>query len=63
MVAEMIQRMVDGNAQVAQSQKEYRPRYEGLVNRFETVKARLEEVMNQRELSPGGTKLGRSLKV
>ena len=50
-VAEMIQRMIDENARVPQSQEKYRLRYEGLVNRFETAKERLEEITNQRELA------------
>lgn len=39
---------------MAQSQEEYRPRYEGLVNRFETAKERLEEITNQRKLAEAG---------
>lgn len=51
MVVEMIQKTVNENAYVAQNQGEYRLRYEKLVNRFETAKARLEEITNQRELA------------
>jgi len=43
-VAELIQKCVDENARVAQSQDEYHQRYEGLSNRFDTAKRRFEEV-------------------
>ncbi len=43
-VAELIQKCVDENARIAQSQDEYLRRYEGLVDRFETAKRRFEEV-------------------
>ncbi len=43
-VAEMIQKCVDENARTKVDQEDYRKRYEGLVNRFETAKARLTEV-------------------
>ncbi len=43
-LAEIMQKCVDENARVAQSQDEYRQRYEGLVGRFETVKHRFVEV-------------------
>jgi hypothetical protein len=38
-VAEMIQKCVDENSRVVQNQKEYQLRYEGLIDRFETVNA------------------------
>lgn len=43
-VAEMIQKCVDENARTKVDQEDYRKRYEGLVNRFETARARLTEV-------------------
>lgn len=43
-VAEMIQQCVNQNANIAQSQDDYRLQYEGLVSRFETAKNRFEEV-------------------
>jgi len=42
--AELIQKCIGENARVAQNQGEYAKRYEALVERFETAKARLEEV-------------------
>lgn len=43
-VAEMIQKSVDENAHTKVNQDDYRKRYEGLINRFETAKARFAEV-------------------
>ena len=43
-IAEMIQKCVDENARTKVDQDDYRKRYEGLVTRFETAKARLTEV-------------------
>lgn len=45
-LAEMMQKCVDENTRVAQSQDEYRQRYEGLVCRFETAKHRFVEAGN-----------------
>ena len=42
--AELIQKCIRENAHVAQNQGEYAKRYDALVERFETAKARLEEV-------------------
>ena len=42
--AELIQKCIGENACVAQNQGEYAKRYDALVERFETAKARLEEV-------------------
>ena len=42
--AELIQKCIGENAHVAQNQGEYAKRYDALVERFETAKARLEEV-------------------
>ena len=42
--AELIQKCIGENARVAQNQSEYAKRYDALVGRFETAKARLEEV-------------------
>ena len=42
--AELIQKYIGENARVAQNQSEYAKRYDALVGRFETAKARLEEV-------------------
>ena len=42
--AELIQKCIEENARVALDQKEYQERYEGLVGRFDTAKARFEEV-------------------
>lgn len=42
--AELIQKCIGENARVAQNQGEYAKRYDALVGRFETAKARLEEV-------------------
>jgi len=47
-VAEMIQKCVDENARIAQSQDDYLRRYEGLVDRFEKAKRRFGEVCNLR---------------
>jgi hypothetical protein len=43
-VTELIQRCIEENARVALDQKEYQERYEGLVRRFDTAKARYDEV-------------------
>ena len=43
-VAELIQKCIDENARVAQDQSEYQKRYDALVQRFETAKAKLDEV-------------------
>jgi len=43
-VAELIQKCIEENARVALDQTEYQERYNGLVMRFDTVKARFEEV-------------------
>lgn len=48
-VAEMIQKCVDENSRIAQSQDEYRQHYEGLVNRFETLNARIAAVDEHRQ--------------
>jgi len=42
--AELIQKCIEENARVALDQKEYQERYEGLVARFDTAKARFEKV-------------------
>ncbi|MCL1949218.1 MAG: recombinase family protein [Turicibacter sp.] len=42
--AELIQKCIEENARTALDQKEYQERYEGLVARFDTTKARLDEV-------------------
>ena len=42
-VAELIQKCIDENACVAQDQSEYQKRYDALVQRFETAKAKLDE--------------------
>lgn len=47
-VAEMIQKCVDENARITQSQDDYLRRYEGLVDRFETAKHRFEEICGLR---------------
>ena len=43
-VSELIQKCVDENAHTVIRQEEYNQRYEGLVARFETAKARLSEI-------------------
>jgi hypothetical protein len=43
-VAELIQKCIGENARTALDQKEYQERYEGLVLRFDTAKARFDEV-------------------
>ncbi|MCL2286279.1 MAG: zinc ribbon domain-containing protein, partial [Firmicutes bacterium] len=43
-VAELIQKCIGENARTALDQREYQERYEGLVARFDTAKARFEEV-------------------
>lgn len=45
-VAELIQQCVSENAHVALDQAEYQARYNGLAERFERTKARLNEVGN-----------------
>ena len=42
--AELIQKCIEENARTALDQREYQERYEGLVARFDTAKARFEEV-------------------
>ena len=42
-VAELIQKCIDENARIAQDQSEYQKRYDALVQRFETTKAKLDE--------------------
>ena len=42
-VAELIQKCIDENTRVAQDQSEYQKRYDALVQRFETAKAKLDE--------------------
>jgi len=42
--AELIQEYIEENARVALDQNEYQERYEGLVERFESAKARFEEI-------------------
>ena len=42
-VAELIQKCIDENARVAQDQSEYQKRYDALVQRFETAKAKQDE--------------------
>ena len=44
MAAELIQKCIGENARIAQNQGEYAKRYDALVERFETAKARQEEV-------------------
>ena len=46
MVAELIQQRLDENAHVALDQAEYQARYNGLAERFDRTKARLNEVGN-----------------
>lgn len=43
-VAEMIQQCVNENARIALDQEEYQKRYDGLIERFDGVKARLDEI-------------------
>ncbi len=45
-VAGMIQQCIDENAHVALDQTEYQARYDGLAERFDRMKARLDEVGN-----------------
>ena len=40
-----MQRAIDENARIAQDQGEYQERYNGLVERYDTVKARYDEVV------------------
>ena len=42
-VAELIQKCIDENARIAQDQIEYEKRYDSLVQRFDTAKAKLDE--------------------
>lgn len=42
--AELVQKCIDENARIAQNQGEYAKRYDALVERFETEKARIDEV-------------------
>ena len=42
--AELIQKCIEENARIALNQTEYQERYDGLVVRFDTAKARFEEV-------------------
>ena len=48
-VTEIIQKCVYENSHVAQSQDEYRQRYDGPIKRFEAVKRRFEEVDQLRQ--------------
>jgi len=43
-VGELIQKCVDDSAHTARDQEKYLEEYEGLVKRFETVKAEFDEV-------------------
>ena len=45
-VAELIQQCVSENAHVALNKTEYQARYDGLAERFDRTKARLDEVSN-----------------
>jgi chromosome segregation ATPase len=42
-VAELIQKCIDENARMAQDQTEYEKRYDALVQRFDTARAKLDE--------------------
>lgn len=44
-VSELIQKCIDDNAHIAQDQSEYQKRYNFLVQRFETVNAKLEKIL------------------
>jgi FtsZ-binding cell division protein ZapB len=44
-VTELIQKCIEENARVALDQNEYQERYDALVGRFDTAKARLDEVL------------------
>ena len=44
-LAVMVQSAIDENARIAQDQGEYQERYNGLVGRYDTVKARYDEVV------------------
>lgn len=46
-VADMVQRCIDENARIAQDQTEYEKRYNALAERFDGIKARLDEVGRQ----------------
>lgn len=43
-VADMVQRCIDENARIAQDQAEYEKRYNALADRFDGIRARLDEV-------------------
>jgi predicted nuclease with TOPRIM domain len=45
--ADLIQKVIAENAQIALDQTEYQTRYDGLVERFESTKLRLSEVEEQ----------------
>lgn len=45
MLAGMVQNIIDENARIAQNQGEYQERYNGLVERYDTAKARYDEVV------------------
>ena len=44
MLVQVIQNCVDENARIAQDQEEYLKRYNGLVKKYKSLKARFEEV-------------------
>lgn len=46
-ISDMVQKCIYENAHVALDQTEYQKRYDGLTERFEKAKARLEEVMEK----------------
>ncbi|GHV42525.1 serine recombinase [Clostridia bacterium] len=46
-VAELMQKCIAENARIAQDQDEYQERYDGFVTRYDTAKARLDEVSEQ----------------
>lgn len=48
-IAEMIEKCINENAHVAQSQEEYRQQYGGVLNRFGVAKAGFEKAVNQKE--------------
>jgi site-specific DNA recombinase len=48
-VAELIQKCVNENAQTKLDQEEYKNRYEGLVSRFEAAKARFNEISEHQQ--------------
>ena len=49
MVTEITKRCIQENAQSAQSQKEYAERYNGCVARYETAKAQVDALQQQKE--------------